>query len=76
MNVMPTPSSLSMKTARTFKGSWFCFAVAAAILVGEVAAWALADRFGYRNNPLVVAFLCTGLVAALASVLYEGADVS
>ena len=64
-----------MKTARTFKGSWFLFAIVVAILIGEIAAWEVSSRFGIRNNPLVVAFLSMGLVAAMASVLFEGADL-
>lgn len=67
--------NLGMKTARKFKGSWFAFAIVAAILVGEVVAWEISTHFGIRNNPLVIAFLSAGLVAAIASVLYEGADI-
>lgn len=63
-----------MKTARIFNGSWFLCAVAVAIVVGEVLARALSDHFGFRNNPLVVGFLCAGLVAVIASVIYDGAD--
>jgi len=63
-----------MKTARTFKGSWFLFAIVVAILVGEVVAWELSKYFGFTNNPFLVAFLCLGLVTALAAVLFEGAD--
>ena len=65
----------SMKTARRFKGSWFFLAIIVAISIGELVAWEAASRLGVRNNPLVVAFVCTGLVAAVASVLYEGCDV-
>lgn len=64
-----------MKTLRTFKGSWFLLVTVVAIIVGEVVAWEVSSHFGVRNNPLVVAFLCMGLVAGIASVLYEGADV-
>jgi hypothetical protein len=65
-----------MKTARTFKGSWFISAVVIAILIGEFAAWEISSYFGMRNNPLVVGFLCAGLVGAIAAVLYEGADIA
>ena len=65
-----------MKTLRTFKGSWFLLAIVVAIIVGEVVAWEVSARFGLRNNPFVVGFLCMGLVAAIASVLYDGADIS
>jgi hypothetical protein len=66
----------AMKATRpTFKGSWFLAAVVAAILIGEVVAWEISSHFGMRNNPWVVAFLCAGLVAAIASVLYDGADI-
>lgn len=64
-----------MKTTRTFKGSWCALAIVVAILVGEVVAWEVSSRFEIRNNPFVVALLCIGLVAAMASVLYEGADI-
>lgn len=64
-----------MKTTRKFKESWLCTAVIAAIVVGELAAWAVAEYFGLRANPLVVAFLAVGLVAALTSVLYAGEDI-
>lgn len=63
-----------MKTARTFKGPWFLFAVVAAILVGEAIAWELSGYLGFRNNPFVVAFICIGLVTAIVSVLYKDAD--
>lgn len=64
-----------MKPARRFKGSWFLFAMVVAILIGEVVAWEVSSHFGVRSNPLVVAFVCAGLVAAIASVLYDGCDV-
>lgn len=66
--------TLPMKTARTFKGSWFLVAVVAAILVGELGAWELSSYFGWQNNPLLVGFISVGLVSAIASVLFEGAD--
>ena len=50
-------------------------AIVVAILIGEVLAWEISTAFEVRNNPLVVAFLSAGLVAAIASVLYEGADI-
>jgi hypothetical protein len=62
-------------TRRVFKGSWFLFAVAVTILVGEIIAWEVSSHYGLRNNPLVVAFLSAGLVAAIASVLYDGANI-
>ena len=49
--------------------------MAVAIIVGEVVAWGIADRFNLRANPLTVAFLCIGLVVAFAMVLYEDADI-
>lgn len=64
-----------MKAIRKFKGSWFVSALVLAIVIGEIVAWEISSRFGVRNNPVVVAFLCAGLVAAIASVLYEGADI-
>lgn len=64
-----------MKHARTFKGSWFVTAAIAAVILAEGAAWAISERFGLRTNPLVVAFLAVGIVAMVASVLYDGCDV-
>jgi NhaP-type Na+/H+ and K+/H+ antiporter len=64
-----------MKTLRTFKGSWFVTAIVVAIVIGEVIAWEVSSRLGIRNSPLVVAFLCTGLVAGIVTVLYDGADI-
>jgi hypothetical protein len=64
-----------MKTLRTFKGSWFALAIVAAIIVGEVVAWEISTLYGLRANPITVGFLCTGLVTALAIVLYDGTDI-
>ena len=66
---------LTMKAIRKFKGSWFTLALVAAIIVGEVAAWEIANAYGFRAHPLVVAFLCIGLVTAITSVLYENVDI-
>ena len=60
-----------MKTARTFKGSWYLIAMVAAIIIGEVVAWGLADHLSVRANPLTVAFLCVGLVVDFAMCLYN-----
>ena len=64
-----------MKTVRTFKGSWFLLAIVAAIIVGEVLTWEISGVYGVRASPVTVAFLATGLVAAIAMVLYDGADI-
>lgn len=64
-----------MKTTRTFKNSWFLLAIVVAIVIGEVIAWEVANRFGLRSHPFVVGMLSVGLVAAIASVLYEGVDI-
>lgn len=66
---------LTMKATRKFKSSWFTLALVAAIIVGEVAAWEIANAYGFRAHPLVVAFLCIGLVTAITSVLYENVDI-
>jgi hypothetical protein len=64
-----------MKTLRTFKGSWFFLAIVVAIIVGEVVAWEISTIYGARANPVTVAFLAIGLVAAMAMVLYDGEDI-
>ena len=65
-----------MKTkTRAFKTSWFLLAVVVAIVIGEVIAWEVANRFGLRSHPLVVGMLAIGLVTAIVSVLYEGVDI-
>lgn len=64
-----------MKATRKFKNSWFLAAIVVTIVIGEAVAWEVSSRFGLRSNPLVVAFLCIGLVAAMVSVLYEGVDI-
>ena len=64
-----------MKTIRTFKGSWFGFAIVAAIVVGEFVAWEVSRVYGLRANPLTVAFLAMGLVAVGVSILYHDADI-
>jgi hypothetical protein len=64
-----------MKKARTFKASWFLLAVLAAIVVGEVLAQQISDLAGLRISGLTVAFLCTGLVAVVTSMIYDGADI-
>lgn len=64
-----------MKATRNFKDSWFLIATVVAILVGETIAWEVSRRYGVRSNPLVVAVLCTGLVAAVVSVIYDGVDI-
>lgn len=64
-----------MKTIRTFKGSWFGFAIVAAIVVCEFVAWEVSRVYGLRANPLTVAFLAMGLVAVGASILYHDTDI-
>ena len=64
-----------MKTFRTFKGSWFGAAMVFAVLAGEAIAYEVCTRMGWRNSPVVVAFLAVGLVAVITSVLYEGVDI-
>lgn len=64
-----------MKTTHTFKGSWFIGAMLAAIVLGEIAAWKISTLYALHANPIVVAFVCAGLVAGIASVLFEDADI-
>ena len=65
----------AMKTTRTFKQSWFAFAIVAAIAVGELVAWKLNDVLGTSLNPLTVAAVSTGLVAVATSIIYDGVDI-
>lgn len=69
------PLVTPMKTAPIFKGSWFLCAVALVISIAEFAAWMASCYLGFSNHPLVVAFLAAGLVAAMAAILYDGADL-
>ncbi len=64
-----------MKTTRTFKGSWFLGAVVATIAIGEFVAWKIGEINGHHLSPVTVAFVCAGLVAAAASVIFDGADL-
>ncbi len=64
-----------MKTTRSFKGSWFIVAMVVAIVIAEAVAWELTAHHGVRANPVTVAFLAAGLVAAITMVLYDGADI-
>lgn len=64
-----------MKTTRTFKGPWIAVAIIVAIAIGEWVGPGISERFEIRHNPLVVALLCAGLIAALASVLHDSADL-
>ncbi len=64
-----------MKRLRKFSNSWFGIALVTVIIVGEIVAWEVSTRFGVRSHPIVVGFLCVGLVTAITSVLYEGVDI-
>lgn len=64
-----------MKMTRRFKDSWFYTAIILTVAVGELLAWLAADLLGLRTNPLVVGFLCIGLVAAITAVLYQDMDI-
>ena len=64
-----------MKKMRRFKDSWFYLAIVVTIVLGEVAANVVANTYGLRVNPVVVGFLCAGLVGFVTSVLYEGCDI-
>ena len=64
-----------MKTTRTFKGSWFLFAVIAGVAACEIAAWELATLYGVRISPLTAAFVGAGIVGVFASVIYDGLEV-
>lgn len=56
-------------------GRWLMIVSVIAVLVGEVIAWEVSNALGIRNNPLVVGVLSVGLVAAIASLLFDGADL-
>ncbi len=64
-----------MKATRSFKSSWFVFALAVAVIVGELLARELVNRFGFHLNPVTAAFLSVGLVTAVTSMIYEGVDL-
>ncbi len=64
-----------MKTTRTFKGSWFIFAMIVAIAVGELIAWQASQFFGFRLHPITVAFVSIGLVQVAATLWYDDADI-
>ena len=64
-----------MKTSHTFKGTWFIGAMLAAIIVGEFVAWKIHTLYALHANPIVVAFVCAGIVAGITSVLFEDADI-
>ena len=62
-----------MKTVHSsFKESWFLCTIAGAIILGEIIAWKIAGLCGVRINPVTVAFVCTGIVAVVTSLRYEG----
>jgi hypothetical protein len=61
-----------MKTTHTFKGSWFGFAILAAIVVAEFIAWRFSSGLDLHINPITVAFGAAGLVALVASLMCEG----
>jgi hypothetical protein len=48
----------------------------ATILVGEFLAAEMNARFGMKASPVTVAFICAGLVATIAMVFYDNADIA
>lgn len=50
-------------------------AVVLAIIVSELAAWKLCHVLDLHFNPLLIGFLATGAIAAIAAWRYEGADI-
>jgi hypothetical protein len=64
-----------MKTARSFRPSWLFPAIAAVIIIAEVAAWEIAAVHGIKTGPLSIGLLASGLVAAITMVLGGGSDV-
>ena len=64
-----------MKATRSFKSSWFVFALVVAVIIGELLARTLVNRFGVNINPVTAAFVSIGLVAAVTSMIYEGVDL-
>jgi hypothetical protein len=64
-----------MKTNPVRKNSWFPCAFVLLVVLAEVGAWTVSSTLGFRNDPFLVGILATGLVAAMASVLYEGEDL-
>jgi hypothetical protein len=60
-----------MITTHKFKGSWFVVAMIAAIVIGELVALKLSAAFDFHVNPVTVAFASAGLVALVASVVFD-----
>lgn len=60
-----------MKTIPTFKASWFCFAIIAAIALAPLLAAKLSSAFGFHVNPVTLGFASAGLVAVVISMLFE-----
>lgn len=46
-----------------------------AAVMGEFAAWGLSNHYGFRLNPVTVAFLSVGIVAVVTSVIYDDVDI-
>lgn len=64
-----------MKATRKFRDSWFFAAIVIAIVLGELISSQLSGWLGLRHNPVVVAFLGAGLVAAAVSIIYKDMDI-
>ena len=65
-----------IEVVRRIQSSTSACVVAAAIIVGEVAMWIVAGRFGLRGDPWMVAQLCVGLLVGFALVLPRESEVN
>jgi hypothetical protein len=72
----PSIRHRGIEVVRRIQSSTSDCVVVAAIILGEVMTWIVADRFGLRGDPWVVALLCAGLFAGFALVLPQENEVN
>jgi len=65
-----------MDTVHRVQSSTSACVLAGAIVLFEVATWIAAGRFGWRGDPVIVAVLCAGLLAAFVLVLPRDSEVN
>ena len=64
-----------MKTTHKFKGSWYLSSMLVAIVLGELIAWAIASLYSLQASPIIVAFICAGIVALGAMIFFNDAEL-